>query len=135
LQKVGTQATGPRQNFATELRIMNTSAENETYGVTNMAAGKGLQFYICQSNVETETTTWSFTYLEWVATQREREIYGITSTDQQQFNNEPYIRLIDFEAGWETTRLQALMETIEHLVLHFDFPIMHPLRQISESIQ
>jgi hypothetical protein len=40
---------------------MNTAAENKTYGVANMAAGKGLQFSICQSDVETETTTWSFT--------------------------------------------------------------------------
>jgi hypothetical protein len=45
---------------------------------------------------------------ERVISQLEREIYGITWNEQKLFKTEFSIRLIEFEAWWETIGIQAL---------------------------
>jgi len=70
---------------------------------------------------------------EYVTDQLEREIYGITSNEQKRFKKEFSIRMIQFEAWWETIGIQALRKTIEPQVIHFGYPKMHLVSHISES--
>jgi len=44
LQEVGTKATGPRSNFAKELALKKTAAEDEAYGAANMTATSDCNF-------------------------------------------------------------------------------------------
>jgi len=135
LQELGTKATGPRRQFAKELALMKTAAEDEAYGAANMTADKQLQFQIRLSNADTEATTWSLADTERVTIQLEREIYGITSNEQKRFKKEFSIRMIEFEARWETIGIQVLRKTIEQCVIHFGYPKMHLVSHISESIR
>jgi len=135
LQEIGTKATGPRSKFAKALAQMKAAAEDEAYGAANMTAGKRLQFQIHLSDVKTEATTWSLADTEWVINQLEREIYGITSSEQKQFKTEFSIRLIEFEAWWETIGIQVLRKSIEQRLIHFGYPKMHLVSHISESIR
>jgi hypothetical protein len=98
LQEVGTKATGPRCNFAKELALKITAAEDEASGAANITADKRLQFQLRVSDAETDATTWTFADTEHVAIQLEREIYGITSNEQKRFRTEISIPLIEFEA-------------------------------------
>ena len=100
-----------------------------------MTADKRLQFLIRLSDAETESTTWSLAETERVTNQLEREIYGITSNEQEQFRTEYSIRLIEFKAWWETIGIQVLRKSIEQLVIHFGYPKMHLMSYISESIR
>jgi hypothetical protein len=134
LQEVGTKATSPRSNFAKELALKKTAAEDEAYGAANMTADKQLQFRLRLSDAETDATTWNLADTEHVTTQLEREIYGITSNEQKRFRKEFSICLIEFEAWWETIGIQALRKTIEQCVIHFRYPKMHLVSHISESI-
>ena len=134
LQEVGTRATGPRSKFAKELAIMKAATEAETYGVANMTADKRLQFQIPLSDAETEATTWSLADSEWVTSQLEREIYGITSNQQKRFKTEFSIRFIEFESWREKISIQALWKIIEQRLIHFGYPKMHLVSHISESI-
>jgi hypothetical protein len=135
LQEVGTKATGPRSNFAKELALQKTATADKAYKAANMTADKRLQFRVRLSDAETKATTCSFADTELVTVQREREINGITSNEQKQFKTEFSIRLIEFEAWWETIGLQALRKTIEQHVIHFKYPKMHFVSHISESIR
>ena len=135
LQEVGTKGTGPRSKFAKQLALMKTAAEDEVYGAANMTADKRLQFQIRLSDAETDATTWSLADTERVTNQLEREIYGITSNEQKRFKKEFSIRMIEFEAWWETLGIQALRKTIEQRVIHFGYPKMHLVSHISESIR
>jgi len=134
LQEVGTKATGPRSKFAKDLALMKAAAEDEAHGATIMTADKRLQFQIRLSDGETEATTWSLADMEWVTNQLQREIYGITSNEQKRFKMEFSIRLIEFEAWWETIGIQALRKSIEQRVIHFGYQKMHLVSHISESI-
>jgi len=135
LQEVGTKATGPRRKFAKDLTLMKATAGDEAYRAANMTADKRLQFQIRLSDAETGDTTWSFADTERVTSQLEREIYGITSNEQKQFRKDFSIRLIKFEAWWETIGIQALRKSIEQHVIHFGYPKMHLVSHISESIR
>jgi hypothetical protein len=99
-----------------------------------MTADQRLQFQICLSVPETDTTTWSLADTERVTNQLEREIYVITSNEQKRFRTEFSIHLIEFEAWWETISIQVLWKTIEQRVIHFGYPKMHVVSHISESI-
>jgi len=134
LQEVRTKVTSPRSNFAKELALKKTATEDEAYGVANMTANKRLQFRIHLSDAETEATTWSLADTERITNQVEREIYGITSNEQNRFKTEFSICLIEFEAWWETIGFQALRKTIEQCMIHFGYPKMHLVSHISESI-
>ena len=114
---------------------MKAAAEDEAYGAANMTADKRLQFQIRLSDAETGATTWSLADMERVTIQLEREIYGITSNEQKRFKKEFSIRLIEFEAWWETIGIQALRKSIEQRVIHFGYPKMHLVSHISESIR
>jgi hypothetical protein len=78
-----------------------------------MPADKPLQFQIRLSHDTTEATTWSLADTERVTNQPEREIHGITSNEQKRFKTAFSIRLIMFEAWWETIGIQALRKSIE----------------------
>jgi len=134
-QEVGTKGTGPRSKFAKQPALMKTAAEDEVYGAANMTADKRLQFQIRLSDAETDATTWSLADTERVTNQMGREIYGITSNEQKRFKKEFSIRMIEFEAWWETIGIQALRKTIEQRVIHLGYPKMHLLSHISESIR
>ena len=134
LQEVGTKATGPRSKFANELALKITAAEEKAYGAANMTTDKRVQFQIRLSDAETEATTWSMADTERVTNQLEREIYGITSNEQKGVKMQFTIRMIEFEAWWETFGIQALQKTIEQRVIHFGYPRMHLVSHISESI-
>ena len=67
-----------------------------------MTADKRLQFQNRQCDAETEATTRSLADSEHVSKQLEREIYSITSNEQMRFKNKFSLRLIEFEAWWET---------------------------------
>jgi hypothetical protein len=90
-----------------------------------MTANQRLQFQIRLSNAQTDATTWSLADTERVTFQLEREIYGITSNEQQRFKKEFSVRLIEFEAWWETIGIQALRKSIEQDVIHFGYRKMH----------
>jgi len=135
LQEVRTKATGRRSKFTKDLALMKTAAEDEAYGAANITADKRLQFQVRLSDAETEATTWSLAYMERVTNQLEREIYGITSNEQEQFKTEFSIRLIEFEAWREIIGIEALQKTIEQHVIHFGYPKMHLVSHISESIR
>jgi len=77
---------------------MNPQPRDEAYRVANMTANKQLQFEIWRSDPATEAMTWSFTDLERVSNQLEREIYAITLNEQKQFKKQFSIRLIMLEA-------------------------------------
>jgi hypothetical protein len=128
-------ATAPRSKFAKDLALMKAVAEDEAYGAANMTAYKRLQFQIRLSDAETEATTWSLAAIERVTNQLEREIYGITSNEQKRFKTEFSIRLIEFEAWWETIGIQTLQKSIEQRLIHFGYPKMHLVSHISESIR
>ena len=134
LQEVGTKVTSPRSNFAKELALKKTAAEDKAYGVAIMTADKQLQFRLRLSDAETECMTWSLADMERVTNQLESKIYGITSNEQKRFKTEFSICLIEFEAWWETIGIQALWKIIEQCVIHFGYPKMHLVSNISESI-
>jgi len=134
-QEVRNKATGPRSKFAKDLALIKAAAEDEAYGAANMTANKRLQFQIHLSAAETEATTWSLADMERVTNQLEREIYFITSNEQKRFKTEFSICLIEFEAWWETMRIQALPKSIEQRIIHFEYPKMHLVSHISESIR
>jgi len=100
-----------------------------------MTADKQLQLRLRLSDAETESTTWSLADTERISIQLEREIYGITSNEQKGFKTEFSIRLIEFEAWWETIGIQALRKSIEQHIIHFGYPKMHLVSHISESIR
>jgi len=135
LQEVGTKATGPRSIFAKKLAQMKTAAEEEVYGAVNMSTDKCVEFQVCLSDAETEATTWSLADIDRIVSQLESEIYGITSNEQMQFNQELSIRLIKFEAWWQAICVQELRKTIQQRVIHFGYPKMHLVSHISESIR
>jgi hypothetical protein len=135
LQEVGTKATGPRSKLAKQLALMKTATKDKAYGAANMTADEQLPFQICLSEAESDATTWSLADTEPVTNQMEREIYGVTSNEQKRLKTEFSIRLIKFEAWWETICIQALRKTIEQCVIHFGYPKMHLVSDISESIR
>jgi len=114
---------------------MKTAVEDEAYWAANMTADKRLPFQVRLSDAESEATTWSLADPERVTNQLEREIYGITSNEQKRFKTEISICLIEFEAWWETIRIQALRRTTEQHVIHFGYPKMHLGSHISDSIR
>ena len=113
-------ATGPRSKFPKGLALMKGASEDEAYGAAIMTANKRLQCQIPLSDAETEATTWSLADTEWVTNQLEREIHDITLNGQKQFKTEFSIRLIEFEAWWETIGIQALRKSIEQQVIILD---------------
>jgi hypothetical protein len=121
LQEVGTKGTGPRSIFAKELALTKAASEDEAYGAAIMTADKRLQFQNRLSDAETEAMSWSLADSERVTNQLEREIYGITSNEQMRFKKEFSLRLIEFEAWWETIGIQAIWRTIEQHVINFGF--------------
>jgi len=132
LQEVKAKATGPSSKFAQELALKKTAVEDEACGAVNMTADKRLPFGIRLSDAKTEATTCSLADTEHVTNQLEREIYDITSNEQKRFKMEFSIRMIEFEAWWETIGIQALWKAIEQRVIHFGYPKMHLVRYMSE---
>ena len=119
LQEVETKAPSPRSIFAKEHIIRKAAAEDKAYGEAYMTTDKRLQFQIRLSDAEAEATTWSLAGTARVTNQLEREMYGITSNEQKRFKMEFSIRLIEFDAWWETIGIQALRKTIEQCVIYF----------------
>jgi len=68
-----------------------------------MTANRTLQCQIHLPDAQIDATTWSLADTEHVTNQLEREIHDITSNEQKQFKQEFSIRLIKFEAWWETS--------------------------------
>jgi hypothetical protein len=99
-----------------------------------MMANMRLQFQIRLSHAETDATTWSLPDMEHVIIQLEGEIYGITSNQPKRFQKEFFIRMIEFEAWWETIGIPALRKTIEQCIIHFGYAKMHLVSPTSESI-
>jgi len=114
---------------------MNTVDEEKAYGAANMTANKQLQIQIHLSVAATEVTTWGFADKELVTNQLERDIYGITSNEQNQFKKEFSICLIKFQSWWKTIGIQSFRKTMEQCVKHFRYPKMHLVSQILESIR
>ena len=135
LQEIGTNATRPRSIFANELALMKTAAKDKAYRAANKTTDNRLHFQIRISDAEREATTWSLADTEHITNQLEREICGITPNEQKRFKNELSIRMIEFEAWWETIGLQVLRETFEQRVIHFRHPEMYHVSLISESIR
>jgi len=134
LHEVGTNGTGPKSIFAKQLALMETAAEDEVDGAANMTTDKRLQFQIRLSDAGKDALICSFADTERVTLQLDREFYDITSNEQKQCKKEFSIRMIEFEAWWETIGTQALRKTIEQRVIHFGYPKIHRVSYISESI-
>jgi len=100
-----------------------------------MTTDKRLQFQIRLSDTESAATIWSLADLERVTHQLVRKTHGITSNEQKQFKMEFSIRLIEFEAWWETIGIQAFRRTIEQRVINYGYPKMHLVHHNSESIR
>jgi hypothetical protein len=100
-----------------------------------MTTVKRLQFQHQLCDAKTGATTWSLADTECVTNQLGREMYGITSNEQKRFKMEFSIRLIEFEARWETIDNQALRKNIEQHVIPFGYPKTHLVSHISESIR
>ena len=135
LHEVRTKATGPKSQFAKELALMKSAAEDEAYRPANMTTGKRLHFQVRLSDAETEATTGSLAVTEPVTNQPETEKYGITSNKEMRFKTKFYINLIDFEAWSVTIAIQELRKTIEWCLIHCGCPKMHLVSQISDSIR
>jgi len=135
LQEVGTKATGPRSIFAKKFAPMKTAEEEKAYVAANTTADKHVQFLVCLSDAEIETTTWSITDMDRVVTQLKRENYGITLKDQIRFIKEFSICLVEFEACWQAIGVQELWTTIGQRAIHSRYPKMHLVSHISESIR
>jgi hypothetical protein len=131
-QIVGTKATVRRRTFTKELPNMKTASEEVAYGAANMTAHKRVQFQVCLSDAEIEATTGSIADTHRVVNQFEREICGITSTDQRQFSKKFSIHLVEVEAWWQANGVQQLWKTIEQRAIHFGYPTMHVVSHISE---
>jgi len=114
---------------------MKTAAEEESYEAVNMITDKRVQFQVCLSDAEIAATTWTIADTDRVVNQLERVIYGIASKDQMQFTKEFSIRLVEFEAWWQAIGIQELQKTIEQHVIHFQYPKIHLMSHVSESIQ
>jgi hypothetical protein len=125
LQEVKTKAASCRCKFAKDLALTKATAKDEAYGAANVTANEQLQFQIRLSDAEIEATTWSLADTEQVTNQLYSEIYGITSNEQKLFKTEFSILLIEFEAWWEATGIQALRKSIEQRIIHFGYPTMH----------
>jgi len=78
-----------------------------------------VQFQVCLSHAEIETTTWSITDADRFVNQLQREIYGITSKDQMRFTNVFSLRLVEFDVWWQGIGVQEVRKTIEQHVIHF----------------
>jgi hypothetical protein len=113
LQNVGTKATGPTSIFAKQLAHRKIAAKDEDSSVATTTAYERLRFQMCESNAETEATTWSLADMEIFTIQLEREIYGFTSNEQKRFKKDFSVHLIEFQARCETIHIQVLWETIE----------------------
>ena len=135
LQEVCSKATGPRSIFTNQRALMKTAAEYEALEAANITPDKGLQFQICLSIAGTEATTWRLADTERVTIQLARENIGITSNEQKRFKKEFSIRMIEFEAWWETIGIQTLRKTIEQRVIHFRYSKMYLISHILESIR
>jgi len=99
-----------------------------------MTTNKHVQFLVRLSNAETEATTLCIADTNHVISQRKREIYGITLKDQMQLKMEFSIRLVEFKLYWQAIGVVELQNSIEQLVKHFLYRMMHLMSQISESI-
>jgi len=77
---------------------MKTAAEHEAYGAANMTVNHRLQFQNRLSDAETEAMTWNLADTERVTVQLERDIYGITTNEQERFKKEFSTCLIELEA-------------------------------------
>jgi len=117
--------TSPQSEFSNDLALIIAATKGMAYGVVMMTARKRLQFQICLSDAGIEATTWSLAIMEHVTIQREREIYCITSNEQKRFKNQFCIRLIEFEACWETISIEALRKSIEKRVIYFGYSKTH----------
>jgi hypothetical protein len=71
---------------------------------------------------------------EHVTNQLERDIHGITSNEQKWNTQDFSIHLFKLEAWLETIGIQLLWKTIQQRVIHFDYPKMHVVSHVSESI-
>ena len=100
-----------------------------------MSLNKLVGFQVGLSDGSTEATTFSITDMDHVGNQREREIYGITSSHQMQFNMEFSIYSIQFEAWRQAMCIQELHKTIKQHVIHFGYPTMHLVSLISVSLR
>jgi hypothetical protein len=60
--------------------------------------------------------------MEHITIQLEREIYCIKSDEEYGFKKEISIRLIEFEAWWETISIQAPQNIIKACIIHFGYP-------------
>jgi len=134
-QEVRTKATSPSSIFANKLNQMKTAGEEEAYGAVNMTADKRVQCVVCLSDAEIEATTWSIADTDCVVNQLEREIYGITSKDKMRFTKDFSVHLFELKAWWQAISVHELQKTIEQCVIHFWYPKMHLVSQISESIR
>ena len=135
LQEVETKAIGPRSILAKQLAQMKTAVADEAYRLANITGHKQLQFQNFLSDAVTEAMTWSLADMERVTIQLEREIYGITSNKQKRFKKEFSIRMIEFEAWWETIDIQTFQKTIEQCIINFGYPKMHFVSHIAESVR
>jgi len=99
-----------------------------------MSADTRLQFRNRSSDAGREATTWNLADTEHVTNQLERKIHGITSNTLKRIKEEFSIRLIEFEAWWETFGIQSRRGTIEPPEIHFGYQKMHLVSHISESI-
>jgi len=93
-----TETTGPRGTFAKNLAQMKSAKEKEVNRVVHMAANKHVESQVHLSDPETEVGVWSIADKDKFVSQLEREIHGITSNEQIQFNKELNIHLIQYEA-------------------------------------
>ena len=68
--------------FTKKLAQMKGSAEDELHGAVNLTADNGVEFGVCLSTAETETTTWRTDDTDHIANHLGRGIYEITSNEQ-----------------------------------------------------
>ena len=100
-----------------------------------ITADKWLQFQISPPDAETEATTWSLPDTEHVTIQLEREIDGITWNGRKRFKKDFSIRMIGFQGYWETIGIQAFRITVEQRVILLQYPKIHLVSHISETIR
>jgi hypothetical protein len=133
LQQVRTRPTGPISTFAKILAQKKIPAEREVYGALNMTAVKHVDFQVRLSDAESGATTCNIADTDHIVSYLEREIYGITSNEENRFKKEFFIRLMEFEAWWQSISIQELQQPIKQRVIHFRYPKMHLVSHISES--
>jgi len=124
-----------RKDIHKTFTIMWTVAEDDVLEGANMTTEICVEFQVCRSHAETDSTSWSIPDTASIVHGLEREIYSITLTKQMRFKKVFSICIINCEAKWQAIGIHELRKTIEQCIIPFGYPKIQLVSHMSHSIQ